>query len=295
MTIQQLLTRLTPNRANLFRRLLPLALIGACSGGLWLLLPNGEKRHQIITHEVVSNYQAERTQIRVLFPEILDSAERYRVVYVLPVSAHLTEQREYGDALLELQRLGLHNRHKVVFVKPTFAATPWYADHPSNGSIRQESHMLRFVLPFVEGTYPTAKTADARLVLGFSKSGWGAWSMLLRHPHVFGRALAWDAPMMLERVGPWDTSTIFGTQENFESYRLSDLVRTHGARLGPAARLFMHGHGVFREDHARMGDLLRMLKIPHEYIDGPLRKHDWRSGWIADAVHQLVSRTQLPL
>jgi enterochelin esterase-like enzyme len=285
MVIDRWLSVLAARKADLFQRFLPLMLLASCLG---VLLPNVTQSHQIITHEVLSNYQSERTQIQVLLPETLDPA-RSRVVYVLPVGAHLSEQREYGHVLLELQRLGLHNKNNVIFVKPTFSATPWYGDHAWDPAIRQESHVLNVVLPFVDTTYSTATTPDARHLLGFSKSGWGAWSLLLRHPDLFSRALAWDSPVMLDRVGPWETSRIFGTQENFEAYKLSNLVRTRGAKLGPGTRLILMGHGVFRQHNASMAELLGTLHIPHQYEDGPRRKHAWVSGWLADAVDLLVS------
>lgn len=245
--------------------------------------------HGILTHEVRSAYQAGDTQIRVLLPDKIDPARSYPVIYVLPVGRQ-SDPDWFGDGLLEVWRLDLHNKHQAIFVMPTFSATPWYCDHPSDRALRQESHLLHTVVPYVERTYPALKVPEGRHLLGFSKSGWGAWTLLLRHPDVFGRALAWDAPMMMDKIGPWDTQRIFGTQENFESYRLSDLARTQGPKLGKATRLFMTGFGEFRNDHQRMDELLTKLSIPHEHRDGPQRKHDWRSGWIDEAVDLLVSK-----
>ena len=110
----------------------------------------------------------------------------------------------------------------IIFVFPTFSDLPWYADHPTNPAIRQEMYFMKVVVPFVEASYPAS---DERLLLGFSKSGWGAWALLLRHPDVFRRAAAWDAPLMMEQVGKYGTSGIFGTQKNFEQYRPADLLR----------------------------------------------------------------------
>ena len=54
----------------------------------------------------------------------------------------------------------------------------------------------------IEQHYPARADRDGRLLVGFSKSGWGAYSLLLRHPDRFGKAAAWDAPLMEERAGP---------------------------------------------------------------------------------------------
>src|SRR5262245_2541048 len=154
-----------------------------------------------LVHEVRSPYQAGTTQIRVLRPAQVAKGKQYPVVYVLPVEAG-TESR-YGDGMREVQRLDLHNKFGAVFVAPTFSHLPWYADHPTKPEVRQESYFLKVVVPFIDKTYPVRAEAEGRLLLGFSKSGWGAWSLLLRRPDLFSRAAAWDAPLMLDKPGKY--------------------------------------------------------------------------------------------
>jgi hypothetical protein len=211
---------------------------------------------------------------------------RVPVVYVLPVEAR--NETRYGDGLLEIKRRQLHQRYPVIFVSPTFSQLPWYADHPTDPAIRQESYFLKVVIPFVERTYPAIAAPEGRLLLGFSKSGWGAWSLLLRHPEVFGRSAAWDAPLMMEAPGRYGSGDIFGTQENFERYRISNLLRTRAGNWPNSRQLILTGYGNFREHHQQAQALMDDLKIRHVYRDGPERKHDWHGGWVAEAMELLV-------
>src|SRR5262245_3682456 len=171
----------------------------------------------ILIHTVECKHQDKPTTIRVLLPAGLEKDRRYPVLYVLPVEAG--DGTRYGDGLLEVKKLGLHDRHGLVCVQPTFARLPWYADHPTDKGIRQESYLLEVVVPFVEGKYPVLAKPEGRLLLGFSKSGWGAFSLLLRHPDVFGRAVAWDAPLDMDKAGKFGSGDIFGDDENFQKYR----------------------------------------------------------------------------
>jgi cytochrome c peroxidase len=237
------------------------------------------------THVVQSPYQRGRTKIRVLLPGKLDERERYPVVFVLPVEKG--EESQYGDGLAEVLKRDLHNQYTAIFVAPTFADLPWYADHPTNLQLRQEAYFLEVVVPIVERFYPVQTSTDARRLLGFSKSGWGAWSLLLRHPERFGRAVAWDAPLMLEAPGKFGSGEIFGTRANFESYQISKLLRE--ARLGDERRLNLLGQGNFQREHEQVHELMAQLKIPHTYHVGQVRKHDWHSGWVADAVQLLLA------
>jgi S-formylglutathione hydrolase FrmB len=249
-------------------------------------------------HKVHSEYQAAPTEIRVLLPDKLDKSRCYPVIYVLPVEAG--RESKFGDGLAEVKKRDLHIKHGAIFVAPTFAALPWYADHATDAKLRQETYFLSVVVPFVEKSYPALAKPKGRLLLGFSKSGWGAWSLLLRHPERFGRAAAWDAPLFMDRLGKFGTDEIFGTQGNFERYRIADLLKARAKELALSlplgegrgegkSRLILTGYGSFREDHENTHKLLELFKIPHVYRDGPERKHDWHSGWVEEAVELLLS------
>jgi S-formylglutathione hydrolase FrmB len=182
--------------------------------------PGVTDQEGIISHDVQSSRQSGPTQIRVLLPDS-PKVKRHGVVYVLPVEAGT--KTEFGDPLLELKRLDLHNRYNVIFVERTFFDTPWYADNPNDPGIQQESYLVKDVIPFIDRMYPTRARTEGRFLVGFSKSGWGACTLLLRHPQTFGRAAAWDAPMMMDQPGEWGSSPIFGTKQNFERYRVTNL------------------------------------------------------------------------
>ena len=243
-----------------------------------------------LVHEVSSPYQAGKTSIRLLLPEERKVGRRYSVIYVLPVEAGA--ESRYGNGLAEVKKHGLHNKHGVIFVAPTFSHLPWYADHSDKPDVRQETYFLKVVVPFIEKTYPAQADAHHRLLLGFSKSGWGAWSLLLRHPDLFGKAAAWDAPLMMDKAGKYGSADIFGTQENFAKYRIETLLRAKSKELSTGGRLILTGYGGFREEHVRVHDLMSELRIPHVYRDGPQRKHVWHSGWVSEAVQLLMQNAK---
>lgn len=242
----------------------------------------------IITHSVRSPLQSGPTEIRVLLPIPYDASRRYPVVYVLPVEAG--RESRYGDGLDEILKHKLHEKFAALFVAPTFAELPWYADHPTRKDCRQESYFVRTVVPAIDKTYPTTGTRQGRLLLGFSKSGWGAWSLLLRHPDLFEKAAAWDAPLMMDRPGQYGSGPIFGTEENFARYQLTKLLQVPPPGILEAPRLILTSFGNFRNHHLRMSELLTSRKIPHHSVDGPMRAHGWHSGWVQESLELLLSR-----
>ncbi len=240
--------------------------------------------------------QSGQTELRVLLPPDLEAAwksdrqatPRVPVVFLLPVEAN--RESRYGDPIRELLDRKLHERFRAVFAAPTFARLPWYADHPQRADSRQEAYFLEDIVPLVESQFPVRAERGGRLLLGFSKSGWGAWALLLRHPDRFERASAWDAPLMMNRPGLYGSGDIFGDDATFRRYEIATLLRQQAGRLREAdpPRLVLTGYGNFRGEHERTHRLLKELSVPHLYRDGPVRVHDWHSGWVAEALELLL-------
>jgi S-formylglutathione hydrolase FrmB len=244
-------------------------------------------RDGFLVHEVESPHQKGKTQVYVLTPDNMEAGKKYPVVYVLPVEPG--NGTKWGNGLVEIKKLDLHNKLGIIFVMPTFSDWPWYCDHPTNPQLEQEAYFLE-VVALIEAAYPVQRGRAGRLLLGFSKSGWGAFSLLLRHPDVFDRAAAWDAPLNMAAPNQFGMGPIFGTQENFEKYRISSLLTKQAEELKPRSRLAMVGYSNFRSHHQAIHEQMTRLGIPHEYADVRQGTHDWRSGWLSDAVKFLVSK-----
>lgn len=245
-------------------------------------------------HRLQSEYQSAETTVRVLLPDDLKENKLYRVLYVLPVVA-AADEKKHGDGMLEIKKRDLHNEHALICVSPEFTAMPWYADHDSEVTRQDENHLLKVVLPFVEKNYPVLEGWNGRLLVGFSKSGWGAFTLLLRHPKLFHRAAGWDPGIRID-TGPIEeddrnekVERIFGSAKNFEDYRLSTLLRRRGADLGEEARMFYYNtKGNRALGGTKLHQLMVKLEFPHHYVFESKRPHRWDSGWIPKAVEFLV-------
>ncbi len=241
--------------------------------------PDGEQRY-----EVTSPYQAGTTRIRVRMPLEVEPGRRYPVVYLLPVEAR--DGDRWGDPMRALAACPKHLRTDVIFVVPEFSHLPWYADHPDDPTIRQETYFLAAVVPFIDRTLPV--DTRRRSLVGFSKSGWGAWSLLLRQPSLFARAVAWDAPMMMDDISRYGCGQVFGSLDNFQNYRITRLCEATLDRPLAKDRLVLIGEGNFVDEHRRVHELLVGRGIPHTKIDGTRRRHHWESGWLVDALAELA-------
>ncbi len=246
-------------------------------------------------HRVESEYQARETVVRVLLPSDYDPSKAYRVLFVLPVVAH--DDRRFGDGLLEVKRHGFHDQDQLVCVAPEFSHLPWYADHDRNEKRRDESYLLKEVIPLVEENYSVVRDKRGRLLMGFSKSGWGAFTLLIRNPDTFYRAVGWDSGIRVD-TGPIEEGDrqerirlYFGTAANFEQHRITTLIRERSGALGSEARLFYYNtEGSRAVGGAMIHQLMVRKGIPHRYLFEPKREHRWDSGWLPEAVAFLVEK-----
>jgi len=242
-----------------------------------------EHRGDGVTFYLVrSPFQKGETLIRVALPRPAPAVGLRRVLFILPVEPR--EGTRWGDGFQAAMRLKVRERLRLALVAPSFSDWPWYADHPRRPELRQESYFLRAVVPLVQTIYP--HEPEGRLLVGFSKSGWGAWSLLLRHPEQFAAACAWDAPLMMARPA-FGMAAICGTQQNFANYQVAPLLRKKASILRKGRRLVLLGYGNFRNDTVGAHRLLERLGVPHVYADGPHRAHRWDGGWLKEAIEAL--------
>jgi hypothetical protein len=237
---------------------------------------------------VRSAFQAKPVQVSVLLPRRSDPARRYPVLYVLPVNPG--SEGPWGCGIAEARKLDLPDRYGLICVEPAFAGVPWFGDHPTDPAVRNDAYLPDVVVPLVDRTYPTVAAPERRLLVGFSKSGMGAFSLLLRHPDVFGRAASWDGCLMLAEPGPYGSGPVYADAANFARYCVPRLLEKQaGLLMGRPARLACLGYGGFQADQEACHALMNRLRVPHFYRNETQREHRWDSGWLPEAVEVLVA------
>ena len=228
--------------------------------------------YQVETIE--SPRQATANFLRVARPR----GKSNRTVLILPVTANISGQ--WCDCFYEALKLNWVKRYNVTIAAPSFSHLPWYADHPTNPKIAQESYLLHDILPRLSGRI---------LLLGFSKSGNGALTLLLRNPGKFAAAAAWDAPLLLDAPGKYGSGEIYGTAENFAAYHIPTLLEK---RFRDPMKIAVSGFGGFQAEIAGAHEKMTALGIKHEYDNATKRPHHWSSGWMEPAMATLDRLTR---
>lgn len=246
--------------------------------------PNGVK-----SYSVVSQYHGNQsTVVRVLEPENPTPGKLHRILYVLPVAEGLTDlSSTSGDGLEELRLLNAHNRYNLTLIAPSFNISPWYGDHASDPSRRLESFIVRDLLPFGNSLFP--EQIPQTWVLGFSKSGTGTLSLILRNPNAFSAAAAWDAPAQFTDMSAFQGMVEnFGTEENFDRYEIPPLVIKSAAAFRSRNRMWISGDQSAWTSHMiQLHEQQTQAGVLHTWVEGGFRAHHWSSGWLEGALASL--------
>ena len=203
------------------------------------------------SYPVTSVYQGSQPQVvRVLEPTNPAPGRPRRLLYVLPVSAGVTNQgSQFGDGLEELRLLEVANRFNLTLIAPSFGYEPWYGDNVTDPTLWMETFIVRELVPWGD-TFLPAGTTPQRLLIGFSKSGNGALILIFRHPNVFSAAAAWDSPAQLNDVAAFSGLPLnFGTQANYNRYFLPTLVTAGAQQFTGSNRLWISETRVLDRRH----------------------------------------------
>ncbi len=243
----------------------------------------------IQSYQVISSDNGYGPQIvRVLRPTNPAPGVPHNFLYVLPVEPGLGTT--YGDGMETLLGLNAQNQYNLTIIEPTFGIDPWYADNPNDPNVQYETFMAQDLVPWVKQNLATTGT-EQNWLIGFSKSGYAAQDLILKHPSVFTLAASWDFPADMSSYAGFgaDSEASYGTDANFQAnYRLSQaFVDAHKAPFLSSNRIWIGGYSEYQADVSDYDALLTSEGIAHTTETPQSMDHTWGSGWIPIALAAL--------
>ena len=207
--------------------------------------------------------------VRVLAPDHPSMNYQHSFLFDLPVEPGLA-QSTYGNGLDELQRLGVQNQYNTTIVEPIFPIDPWYADNASDTTMNFETFMSKYLPAWANRNLATSGD-EKNLLVGFSKSGYGALDLLFKYPSLFDAAAAFDFPADMAAYDDFGSSSSrnYGTDTNFQNnYRLTKtFIDTWKSPFTTAGRVWISEGPAYQAHVANFSALLRSQGIPHTLFD----------------------------
>ena len=233
--------------------------------------------------------------VRILAPDNPSPNYPHTFLFALPVEPGL-DPSTYGDGLDQLRQLDVQNQYNATIVEPAFPIDPWYADNPLNPTIDYETFTATILPTWIDSTFDSGGT-DKNLLIGFSKSGYGALDLLFKHSSTFDAAAAWDFPADMATYDAFGSSSSgdYGTDANFQNnYRMTgNFIDSWKAPFTTEDRIWISGYDVFQADVADFDALLTSHGVLNTLSPQTLNAHTWSGGWLPDAVAGLYGLGQV--
>ncbi len=231
--------------------------------------------------------------VRVLNPDNPNLSYQHSFLFALPPEPELDESG-WGVGLTQLQQLNVQNQYNATIIEPVFPLYSWYADNPNDPTMDYETFMAKYLPQWVDNTFATTGT-ERNLMVGFSKSGYGALDLLIKHPDVFSAAAAWDFPADMPNYNSISSASgNYGTNANFLSnYQLSgSFLDNYKAPFLSQDRIWISGYAVFQKDITDFNALLTAHGIDHTLAPQAQSVHAWQGNWLPGAISGLYGLEQ---
>ena len=222
-------------------------------------------------------------EVRVLTPTDPSASYEHNFLFALPVEG--APQSTYGDGLNELQKLDVQDQYNATIIEPIFPTDSWYADNPNDPTMNYETFVAKYLPEWVDSTFAT--TGDEKnLLLGFSKSGYGALDLLFKHPGVFDAAAAFDFPGDMSSYSDYGSSSAdnYGTDQNFQdNYHIDQaFLDTWEAPFTTQDRILISEGPAFASQVADFDALLTSNGVDHTFLTTQTSDaHAWFGGWLS--------------
>ncbi len=232
--------------------------------------------------------------VRVLAPDHPSTNYPHSFLFALPTQPGL-DQSGWGTGLDQLHQLDVQNQYNTTIIEPVFPLSPWFADNPNDPTMDYETFTSTFLPEWVDSNLATTGT-ERNLLVGFSKSGYGALDLLFKHPSVFDAAAAWDFPADMPNYNSLGSSPSdnYGTDANFQdNYRLNgSFIDNWKAPFVSQDRIWISGYSDFQTDVTDFDALLTSHGVSHTLGTPAFSVHAWQGDWLSGAIAGLYGLEQ---
>ncbi|MBU2554039.1 MAG: esterase, partial [Bacteroidetes bacterium] len=213
------------------------------------------------------------------------TTQSYPVVYLLHgLGDNETAWIEYGRiSQIADEEVAKGEIQPMIYIMPEGFRSYYVNDYL--GSFPYQDMLVNELVPYVDSLFRTKDDKQHRGVLGYSMGGFGALTLHLKHPDVFGvcvplsTSIRTDQQYMTEEASGWDEQwgRLFGTPGVKGTDRLSDYYKENNPfymlnTLSPEEISNLHifldngdkEHTLCRSNE-ELHILMRNNSIPHEY------------------------------
>ena len=188
----------------------------------------------------------------------------------------------------------------IVFLPATEPGDETYGAPPERIEAYPDlaTHQVRFpTLVWYNEAVREAAIAQVRslglasvLLVGFSKSGLGAWNIARTIPDIVVGTIIFDAPVAREERPGWGTAAFYESDASWRQDLPIRGVESFRAAAPETHTLALISGEAFHEEMRALSRAATRAGVRHVFLPRPNLKHHWRSGWIEEGLSALFGQ-----
>jgi len=174
----------------------------------------------------------------------------------------------------------------------TFGVIPSQLDTCPGASVRQVVFptMVWYSQPVREQAIAQIQSWPAAplVLIGFSKSGLGAWNIARAIPDRVAATIIFDAPVARLQLPPWGTRPFYADDAEWRQDLPILTTGAFQAAMRADHRLILISGEHFHTEMEALSEALGKGGMKHVYLPCPEMKHRWDGGWIEEGLSRLA-------
>ena len=135
---------------------------------------------------------------------------------------------------------------------------------------------------------------DPATLIGFSKSGLGAWNIARAIPERVACTIIFDAPVARDILPPWDTQAFYADDAAWQQDLPLRTLDAFKAAMPEKHLLILISGANFHDEMHTLSEALGKHGVRHVFLPRPDLKHHWQSGWIEAGLDVMRRQGFLP-
>lgn len=135
-----------------------------------------------------------------------------------------------------------------------------------------------------------ALNVSSLVLVGFSKSGLGAWNIARTIPDLVAGTIIFDAPVARESLPSWGTVPFYEDDSSWQEDLPLHTIDMFQTVMPDIHQLVLISGPVFHDEMCRLSGELTKIGLRHAFLSRPHLKHHWNSGWIEEGLNELVEQ-----
>lgn len=126
------------------------------------------------------------------------------------------------------------------------------------------------------------------ILVGFSKSGLGAWNIAQTIPDRISGTIIFDSPVASEDRQRFGTAPFYRDDTSWHRDLPLRTIREFQAVMPKEHNLVLVSGEGFHEEMCALSDAMDEAGLAHAFLPRPHLKHHWNSGWIEEGLREML-------